>query len=241
MSRQGSLNDRGIAQSIERAFSKGKPAAVALSINSPGGSPVQSSLIAARIRRLADEKDIPVFAFVEDVAASGGYWLACAADKIYVDQSSIVGSIGVISSGFGFDRLIEKHGVERRVYTSGGSKSQMDPFRPENPTDITRLTSLQEDIHQSFIAHVKSARGTRLSEDTDLFDGTYWTGTRGVELGLADDLGHLIPTLKDMYGDKTRFRVFGPKRSALRRFGVEMASSALSGIEEQTMWARFGL
>ncbi|AJE49014.1 S49 family peptidase [Celeribacter indicus] len=241
MSRKGSLNDQSVAPAIERAFRKGKPVAVALAINSPGGSPVQSALIAARIRRLAAEKDIPVHAFVEDVAASGGYWLACAADRIHVDESSIVGSIGVISSGFGFDRFIAKHGIERRVHTSGRSKSQLDPFRPENSEDVERLKALQEDIHQSFIAHVKRARGSRLSEGEELFDGRFWTGTRGVALGLADGIGHLVPRLKEIYGDRTRFTVFGPKRSLLRRVGVDLASGLAGQVEEQALWARFGL
>lgn len=241
MTRRGGLNDQSIAPAIERAFAKGKPRAVALSINSPGGSPVQSSLIAARIRRLAEEKSLPVYAFVEDVAASGGYWLACAADKIYVDHSSIVGSIGVISASFGLDQFIEKHGIERRVYTSGRSKSQLDPFRPENPGDVARLKSLQEDIHQAFIAHVRAARGSRLTSEAELFDGAFWTGGKGVELGLADGIGHLVPTLKEVYGVDTRFAVFGPKRPLLQRFGSELASSLTAEVEEHTLWTRFGL
>ncbi|WP_344844860.1 S49 family peptidase [Celeribacter arenosi] len=241
MTRQGGLNDQAVGAIVERAFRKGKPVAVALAINSPGGSPVQSSLIAARIRRLADEKELPVFAFVEDVAASGGYWLACAADKIMVDESSIVGSIGVVSSGFGFDEFISRHGIERRVHTSGGSKSQLDPFKPENPEDVARLKSLQGDIHAAFIDHVKKSRGTRLGEGVDLFDGSFWTGRRGVELGLADGIGHLVPTMKETYGEKVKFSVFGPRRSFIRRFGIELAQRALSGVEERSHWARFGL
>lgn len=241
MTRQGGLNDQSLASSIERAFRKGKPVAVALSINSPGGSPVQSSLIAARITRLAKEKELPVYAFVEDVAASGGYWLACAADKIFVDPSSIVGSIGVISSGFGFDQLIAKHGVERRVHTSGRSKSMLDPFRPENPDDVARLKALQEEIHQAFIAHVTAARSERLSKEVELFDGSFWTGNKGVELGLADGIGHLVPTLKDIYGEKLRLSVFGPKRPLLRRFGAELSAGLAASVEEQALWSRFGL
>lgn len=241
MTRQGGLNDQSMAPAIERAFRKGKPTAVALSINSPGGSPVQSSLIAARISRLAEEKDIPVFAFVEDVAASGGYWLACAAGNIYVDPSSIVGSIGVISAGFGFTDFIARHGIERRVYTSGKSKSQLDPFRPENPGDVERLKSLQEEIHQAFIAHVREARGKRLSEEAELFDGTFWTGAKGVELGLVDGIGHLVPKMKDIFGEKVRFSVFGPKRPLLRRFGTELAAGMTVDIEERALWAGFGL
>lgn len=241
MTRQGGLNDQALAPAIERAFRRGKPAAVALSINSPGGSPVQSALIAARIARLSAEKDVPVIAFVEDVAASGGYWLACAADEIYADASSIVGSIGVISAGFGLDQFIEKHGIERRVYTSGKSKSQLDPFRPENPDDIARLRSLQEEIHTQFIAHVRGARKDKLSEGTELFDGSFWTGGKAAELGLIDGLGHLIPMMKARFGDKTRFAVFGPRKPLFRRIGSQIASGLRTDIEEQALWARFGL
>ncbi|MBU2934717.1 MULTISPECIES: S49 family peptidase [Pacificibacter] len=241
MTRQGGLNDQSIASAIERAFRRGKPDAVALSINSPGGSPVQSSLIAARIRRLAAEKEIPVYAFVEDVAASGGYWLACAADKIFVDHSSIVGSIGVISAGFGFDKLIEKHGVERRVYTAGKSKSQMDPFKPENAADVKRIKSLQVEIHDAFVAHVRASREGRLSTETELFDGSFWTGTTGVSLGLADGIGHLVPMMKDIYGDKVQLSVYGPKKPLLSRFGAQLSSALTSSVEEHVLWARFGL
>ena len=170
------LDDPSLAPAIEKAFKRGKPAAVALQINSPGGSPAQSSLIAARIRRLSEEKEVPVFAFVEDVAASGGYWLACAADEIYVDPSSIVGSIGVISAGFGFTDLIAKHGVERRVHTAGESKSMIDPFKPEKPKDLARLNTLLEDIHTLFIDHVKSRRGAKLADNPDLFTGEVFIG-----------------------------------------------------------------
>lgn len=241
MTRRGGLNDTALASAIERAFSKGTPDAVALLINSPGGSPVQSSLISARIRRLADEKNVPVYAFVEDVAASGGYWLACSADKIYVDPCSIIGSIGVISAGFGFHEFIAKHGIQRRVYTSGKSKSQMDPFRPENTSDIERIKSLQADIHKAFIAHVKQNRGARLSDSTDLFDGSFWTGSKGVDIGLADGIGHMVPTLKAVYGEKTRFRMFGAKKTVMERFSAQIMSSISMGAEEQALWARFGL
>ncbi|WP_417270850.1 S49 family peptidase [Celeribacter sp.] len=239
--KRGGLNDQAIAPAIERAFRKGKPTAVALSINSPGGSPVQSSLIAARIRRLADEKGIPVYAFVEDVAASGGYWLACAADKIYVDRSSIVGSIGVISAGFGFDQLIAKHGIERRVYTAGGSKSQLDPFKPEQDEDVARLRSLQDEVHVSFIHHVKASRGDRLPEEADVFDGTFWTGQTSIELGLADAIGHLMPTMKELHGKKTRFAVFGPKKPFFGRFGAQILDGVMTSVEERGLWARYGL
>ncbi len=241
MTRKGGLNDQALSSAIERAFLKGKPKAVALSINSPGGSPVQSSLIAARIQRLSAEKNIPVYAFVEDVAASGGYWLACAADKIYVDQCSIVGSIGVISAGFGFEGLIEKHGITRRVYTSGTSKSQLDPFKAENPEDIEKLKSLQEEIHISFIEHVKTNRGERLSQEIELFDGSFWTGNKSIELGLADAKGHLIPTMKEIFGEDTCFSVFGLKKPIFGRLGSQLALGVASEFEENHLWARYGL
>ena len=235
------LNDAGMAASIERAFAKGKPAAVALSINSPGGSPVQSSLIAARIRRLAEEKEIPVIAFVEDVAASGGYWLACAADEIYGDENSILGSIGVISAGFGFQDLIARYGIERRVYTAGNSKSFLDPFKAENPDDIARLKSLQSQIHDSFIAHVKRRRGAKLPEDKDLFTGEVWVGQGAVSVGLADGIGHLKPMMKERFGKKTRFIVHGPRRSFLQKLGAGAMAQVSTELEERAMFARYGL
>ncbi len=235
------LNDEAMAPVIEKAFRKGKPAAVALVINSPGGSPVQSALIAARIRRLAEEKEIPVHAFVEDVAASGGYWLASAADDIWVDENSIVGSIGVISAGFGAHVFLSRQGIERRVYTAGKSKSTLDPFRPEKKEDVARLKTLLEDMHTSFIAQIKTRRGDRLTEDEDLFTGEFWLGSRGVELGLADGVGHLVPKLKELYGDKVRFSVYGRKRGLFQRFGMTMAEDAFAAIEERAAYARFGL
>ncbi|MBV7377344.1 S49 family peptidase [Maritimibacter dapengensis] len=238
---RGQLNDVAMAPAIERAFRKGSPKAVALSINSPGGSPVQSSLIAARIKRLSEEKEIPVFAFVEDAAASGGYWLACAADTIYVDRSSIVGSIGVIMASFGFADFIGKHGVERRVYTSGESKSQLDPFKPEDPKDVEHIKEIGGDIHDAFIEHVKAARGDRLSDDPKLFSGQFWTGTKGIELGLADEIGHLVPVMKEKFGKDTKFAVYGPKKSLFRRFGAQIAEDALTTLDERTAWSRFGL
>lgn len=234
------LNDVALAPMIEAAFSRGKPAAVALVINSPGGSPAQSSLIAARIRRLAEDKKIPVHAFVEDVAASGGYWLACAADEIWVDETSIVGSIGVISAGFGFHDFIARHGVERRVHTAGRSKSWLDPFQPEKPEDVARLEALQTQIHDSFIAHVTARRGDRLSEG-DLFTGDVWVGAKAVEQGLADGVAHLVPKMKDIYGDKLRFRPYTPRRPLLARLGGRAVSMALDTVEERALWARYGL
>ena len=234
------LNDSGTASVLERAFSKGKPVAVALVINSPGGSPVQSSMIAARIRRLAADKQVPVYAFVEDVAASGGYWLASAADEIFVDPSSIVGSIGVISASFGFTGLMEKHGIERRVYTAGEDKSMLDPFRPERAADIKRLKALQKQIHDSFIAQIKTRRGDRLTSDK-LFTGDIWVGEKAIEVGLADGIGHLVPKMKELFGEKTRFAVHGRKRSIFRRFGTQIASDVVGVVEDRALWAQYGL
>ncbi len=234
------LNDASLAPLIEKAFRKGKPAAVALVINSPGGSPVQSSLIAARIRRLADEKGIKVHAFVEDVAASGGYWLACAADEIWVDESSIVGSIGVISATFGLNNFIERHGVERRIYTAGKSKSFLDPFRPENPEDVARLRALQGQIHGSFIDHVKRRRGLRLAEG-ELFTGDFWTGGKACDLGLADGIGHPVPKLKELYGDRVRLVEHRQKLPLLARLGARLAGDMLGFVEDRAAYARFGL
>jgi signal peptide peptidase SppA len=239
--RPGALNDAQMAPVIERAFRRGKPKAVALAINSPGGSPAQSSLIAARIRRLAEEKDVKVYAFVEDLAASGGYWIATAADEIWIDRNSIVGSIGVISAGFGFDGLIERYGVERRVYTSGRSKSMLDPFKPENPDDVQRLKALQEQVHEGFIAQVKARRGARLTDSEELFTGEFWVGDRAVELGLADGVGHLVPKMKEVFGDKVRFAAYGPRRSLFSRLGARFASDLLALAEERSLYARFGL
>lgn len=238
---RGALNDATLAPAIEKAFRKGKPDAVALAINSPGGSPVQASLIAARIRRLADENQVKVHAFVEDVAASGGYWLACAGDEIWADASSIVGSIGVIMASFGLDRFINEHGIERRVYTAGKHKSQLDPFLPENPEDVARIKALGSEIHRAFIAHVKARRGPRLAEGEDLFEGDFWSGQRAQELGLVDGLAHLVPKMKELYGEKVRFSVFGPRRGLLTRLGTALSHEAIAAIDERAAFARYGL
>jgi len=219
---------------------------VALVINSPGGSPVQSSLIAARIRRLSEETKVPVHAFVEDIAASGGYWLACAADDIWADATSLVGSIGVISAGFGFTGLIERHGVERRVHTAGGAKSFMDPFRPEKAEDIARLKTLLEAMHVTFKAHVQGRRGALLTQEQDLFTGDVWAGEAALGLGLIDGIGHLEPRLKALYGDKTRFVPYSIKQPLFRRFGAQALAqdallAALDATEERALWARYGL
>jgi len=238
---RNALNDNTFGPLIERAFKRGKPAAVALLLNSPGGSPVQSSLIADRIRRLADEKGIPVHAFVEDVAASGGYWLACAADNIWLDRCSIAGSIGVIAASFGFHELMEHHGVERRVHTAGKSKSLWDPFLPEDPADVARLKSLQEDIHASFIDHVKQSRGDRLDQDASLFGGEIFVGQKAIDVGIADGLGLLEPKMKEFLGDKVVFRRYGPRRSPFSRFGLSLVDGALDAVEHRALWSRFGL
>ncbi len=237
-----SLSDDAIAPAIEAAFAS-RPAAVALAVNSPGGSPVQSALIAARIRRLADQTHTPVFAFCEDVAASGGYWLACAGDEIWADRSSILGSIGVIYAGFGFQDAIDKLGVERRVHTAGERKLMLDPFRPENPDDVERLLRLQSEIHDHFAAHVRARRGDRLAP-RDLFTGEIWAGARAVELGLADGIGHLRPVMQGKFGEKARFREFTPRRRLSQRLGLSsaegLAADAVAAVEARLMWSRFG-
>lgn len=234
------LNDAALAPLLDSAFTKGKPAAVALILNSPGGSPTQSSLIAARIRRLAEEKGVKVYAFVEDVAASGGYYIAVAADEIWLDVHSIVGSIGVISAGFGLSDFIARHGIERRVYTAGKSKSMLDPFRPENPEDVARLRAIQDQVHEDFIAHVKARRGDRLSGD-DLFNGDIWIGRKAVELGLADGVGHMTGKMKDIFGKDVRFRSYRQRRPFLSRFGSAVIGDAIAEIDNRAAYARYGL
>jgi serine protease SohB len=238
---RGALSHAGIGPLIERAFRKGKPDAVALEVNSPGGSPVQSALIGGHIRRLADELAMPVHAFVEDVAASGGYWLAAAADDIHVDPSSITGSIGVISSGFGFHELLGRIGVERRVHTAGEDKSLLDPFRPERESDIARLKDIQARIHASFIDHVRARRGDRLITDRDLFTGEIFVGREGVEAGLVDGIGHLVPVMKDRYGDKVQFTRLAPRRPFLARLMPSVLDGAADALEARATWARYGL
>ena len=234
------LTDAGLAPLIEAAFRRGRPKAVALAINSPGGSAAQSSLIAARIRRLADEKKLPVHAFVEDVAASGGYWLATAADQIHLDPNSIVGSIGVISASFGFQDLIARYGIERRVHTAGPDKSMLDPFRPERPEDVERLQRLQAQIHQNFITQVRTRRGERLQAE-NLFTGEFWVGQQGVDLGLADGIGHLVPVMQRLYGEKVRFTMIAPRRPLFRRLGLPGVHEVLDAVETRTLWNRYGL
>jgi serine protease SohB len=238
---RGTLSDSSLNSLLERAFRRGKPDAVALEINSPGGSPVQSSLIGARIRRLSEETEVPVYAFVEDVAASGGYWIASAADEIYSDPSSILGSIGVISAGFGAHVFLQRQGIERRVYTAGKSKSMLDPFRPESEEDVARLNKLLGQLHETFITQIKDRRGDKLADNPDLFTGEVWIGQAAVEVGLADHVGHLVPTMKDRFGDKVKFRRYEQRRPFLARFGAKLTGDALSVIEERAEFARYGL
>lgn len=242
---RGTLNYESVSPLLGRAFKKKGVKAVALRVNSPGGSPVQSSLIGGAIRRLADEAELPVHAFVEDVAASGGYWLACAADDIWVDPSSVTGSIGVISAGFGFVEALDKLGVERRVHTAGEDKSLLDPFRPERAEDVERLKRIQARIHDAFIGHVKARRGARLAERDDLFNGSIFVGGEAVEAGLADGIDHLVPKMKALYGDKVRFRALSRRKPFLSRFipgvGAGAAEAVLSALDDRAMRARFGI
>jgi serine protease SohB len=238
---RGTLSDASLRTILEKAFRKGKPDAVALEINSPGGSPVQSSMIGARIRRLSEETEVPVYAFVEDVAASGGYWIASAADEIYADQSSILGSIGVVSAGFGAHVFLQRQGIERRVHTAGKSKSMLDPFRPENEEDVARLNRLLGQLHDTFITYVRSRRGDKLADNPDLFTGEIWVGQGAVDVGLADTIGHLVPAMKDRFGDKVQFRRYELRRPFLTRFGAKLTSDALSAVEERAEFARYGL
>jgi len=245
------LNIYSEAARIERAFKIRKLSAVALVVNSPGGSAVQSALIASRIRALAEENDVPVFAFAEDAAASGGYWLACAGDEIYVNEASIVGSIGVISSGFGFQELIARYGIERRVHAAGENKAVLDPFLPERPEDIERLKESQSAVHDHFIAYVRARRGERLHEDTpDLFNGAFWTGQKAVELGLADAIGDVRSVMREKYGNEVRLVPVVERRSFLRSvFGrtrapaieADFADRVLTAVEERLIWSRYGL
>lgn len=238
---------------LEKAFSVKKAPAVALIVNSPGGSPVQSRLIFKRIRDLAKENEKDVLVFVEDVAASGGYMIAIAGDEIFVDPSSVVGSIGVVAAGFGFTELIKKIGVDRRVYTAGEKKVTLDPFQPEVPEDIAYLKTLQQEIHDTFIDLVKSRRGDVLSDDPDLFSGKFWTGKTGVELGLVDAIGDLRGVLRDRYGEKAQPRLISAPRGLFGRKGAlgvagkgarlteGLGEELISTVEERAMWMRYGL
>jgi serine protease SohB len=242
------------ARSLERAFDTRNVRAVALIINSPGGSPAQSHLIFRRIRQLTAEKKLPVIAFVEDVGASGGYMLACAADEIICDPFSIVGSIGVVGGSFGFPKLMEKLGVERRLYTAGERKVMLDPFQPEKPEDVKRIKAIQKDIHQHFIALVEERRAGKLKTgEKNLFSGEFWTAQAAIDLGLADSIGDLRSTLRQRYGEKVRTPLIsegrgffgrripglGSLENIARRPGL--AGEFISALEERALWGRYGL
>ncbi|QPC88640.1 S49 family peptidase [Mesorhizobium sp. NBSH29] len=240
---------------LEKAFAYPEAPAVAISINSPGGSPVQSRLIYKRIRDLATEKNMKVLVFVEDVAASGGYMIAIAGDEIIADPSSIVGSIGVVSASFGFPELLKKIGVERRVHTAGSNKAVLDPFKPEKKDDIEHLKALQLEVHETFIDLVKERRGDRLANDPDLFTGLFWTGKKGVSLGLVDSLDDMRSVVKARYGDKAQLKVISASRGLFGRglgmFGIHsvvpaglgqsLATGLFDAAEERALWSRFGL
>ncbi len=252
------LSLQRLEKSIEAAFKPGKLSAVALAINSPGGSPVQSRLIFSMIRRLAQEKAVPVLAFIEDVGASGGYILAIAGDEIYADESSIVGSIGVIASGFGFQHAIEKLGVERRVHTAGKSKSTLDPFKPEDPEDVARLKNILNDMHAQFIELVQSRRTDKLAADEEIFSGAFWTAPRAKALGLIDGTAQLGDFLRARYGKDVKIKRISPDSGGLLKkllsggaqsemgdLGIGQplidADALLDAVERRSVWARFGL
>ena len=237
----------GIFPVLRRAFSARGAKAVALAINSPGGSPVQCGLISREVRHLANKHDLPVLAFVEDIAASGGYWLACAADEIFALSSSVVGSIGVINAGFGFPQLLERFGVERRVYAEGKHKGMMDPFSPVREEDVAVLQAVLKDIRADFLEHVQERRGGRLKDDPEqVFSAAVWSGRGALELGLIDELGDMGTVLRERFGDNVRIRDITPKRRWFRsprgaRAGAEVAGGLLDALEERAMYARYGL
>ena len=241
------LSLESLEKQIERAFSGKKIAGVALLINSPGGSPVQSALISERIIELSKKNNIPVFAFVEDVAASGGYWLACAADEIFVMPASIVGSIGVISAGFGFVEVIKKIGVERRVFSKGENKGMLDPFQPQNSDDVKVITDLQEEIHQQFKDWVSSRRGNRLNIDVvkkeGIFEAKIFSGTKACEFGLADSIGELKQVMRERFNEKVVFKEISGRKKLGQRLGLSSSSYSriIEHIEERIAFAKFGL
>jgi signal peptide peptidase SppA len=249
------INITTVEDALRRAFTADRVQAVALVINSPGGSATQSALVADRIRGLAQEHEVPVLAFCEDVAASGGYWLACAADEIYAHPTSLVGSIGVVSGGFGLTGLIERYGIERRLHTAGENKARLDPFQPEKAEDVEWLLGMQGELHELFIEWVRSRRGTALQESSDLFTGEVWTGRRATELGLVDDLGTARDVLARRFPDADPVTV-EPRRPLLARLGLggvlapaatpvaaltDPIGAALEWVEHRALWSRFGL
>jgi len=250
-SRRGGVSLASHAVAIERAFRASGLVAVAIVVNSPGGSPVQSALLYRRIRQLAEEKSIPVIAFAEDVAASGGYWLALAGDEIFSEETSLLGSIGVISAGFGFYQLIGRLGIERRLHAAGERKSLLDPFLPEEAADLARLTALQQDIHQSFKDHVRRRRAGKIDDEDDaLFTGDAWTGRKALERGLIDGIGELRGVMRSRYGDKVRLRPMPAERRRwpfvgrlpfVRREPISLVAELAEWVEARLLWARFGL
>ena len=244
----------GVGPQLKKAFSIRRAKAVALIINSPGGSPVQSALIGQRVRDLARKADVPVLAFCEDVAASGGYWLAASADEIYANAASIIGSIGVVSAGFGFDRAIERLGIDRQVYTAGEHKAILDPFRPESEEDVARLKSLQGEIHQQFITHIVERRGGKLKGDHgDLFNGAFWSGATSIELGLIDGLGDCRSIVTQRFGEDVDLLTIQPKKKLFSGFGglsgsmsgstgaAAILDEAVALAIERAHFSRFGL
>ena len=252
---RGGLSIASTGPLIERAFGLRGIKAVALAVNSPGGSAVQSSLICRRIRALAEEKKVPVYSFAEDVAASGGYWLACAGDEVYADESSIIGSIGVIYSGFGFPELLNKLGIERRLHSEGNRKALLDPFGPEKPADLARLKALQKEVHASFKRLVRERRAGKLkASERKLFSGEFWTGSRALQLGLVDGIGDMRSIMRARFGERVRFRMVGARRSLWRQFGrvpaalggdgtamEEWPERLFGALEARQLWSRYGL
>jgi signal peptide peptidase SppA len=249
---RGALSLAAQAPLIERAFRLPRAAAVALAVNSPGGSPVQSALLYRRIRQLAEENSLPVIAFAEDVAASGGYWLALAGDEIYAEEASLIGSIGVVTASFGVHRLIARFGIERRLYTAGEDKSLLDPFLPEDPGDVARLATLQQDIHESFKEHVRRRRAGKIdAEDATLFSGEVLTGRMAAAKGLIDGIGDLRSVMRTRFGDRVQFVPIGERRRrrwwlprlwpAAERESWAPVADFLYWLEARALWARFGL
>lgn len=246
--RRAGINYHKFKEAIEKAFDVPRAKAVAIVINSPGGAPAQCSIISSAIQKLSNDKKIPVYTFIEDVAASGGYWLACLGDEIYAQSTSIVGSIGVISSGFGLDEFIKSHDITRRIYTSGRDKSFLDPFKPEKADDVARLKSIQADMHETFKDWVRQQRGIRLNgDDSTLMEGGFWTGRAAHELGLIDGIGDVTSVMREKFGDDIRFVDCSPEKkswiASLLPFGEARIDigDVLDKAEERTIWSRFGL
>lgn len=246
---RGVINLAGVDSALSRAFSHDRLRAVALAVNSPGGSATQSALVADRIRGLAEEKDVPVLAFVEDLACSGGYWLACAGDEIIAHSTSLVGSIGVVSQGFGLHNVLQRWGVERRLYTTGPNKARLDPFLPESDDDVAWLRGMQTELHTMFGDWVRARRGDKLASGQDLFTGEVWTGARALEMGLVDAVGTLRGTVRQRYPDAEIITVES-RKPLLARLGLGPAAglrgpdavlAALEALEHRAAWSRFGL